>query len=114
MRETLSILDEYTPGIEHSENDDGSTVYDTIGKDCKDPLKSGILIDYVFKEGTPNDIIRQAKDGVKDIVEKMETSGERVTKRILMTTVFHTCHAFRRMKKMIMCSYIISCFRNTS
>jgi len=78
MRETLSILDEYKPGIEH-ENDDGSTVYDLIGKDCKDSLNSSL---FIFKEGTPDDIIRQAKDGVKDIVEKMETSGERVTKHI--------------------------------
>ena len=82
MRETLSILGEYKPSIKQSENVDGSTVYDMIGKDCKDPLKSGVLIDYVFKEGTPDDIIRQAKDGVKDIIEKIETSGERVTKRI--------------------------------
>jgi len=79
MRETLSILDEYKTGIKHSENDDGSTVYDMIGKDCKNPLKSSL---FIFKEGTPDDIIRQAKDGVKDIVEKMETSGERVTKYI--------------------------------
>ena len=87
-RDTIKLLQKHKPNVQRGQMNCGvQTEYKLFGN-RKDPLQSGVIGEYAFNPGTPDDIVQLVDDGVRDIVRCMEASAKRITQRLVETIHF--------------------------